>query len=95
MFFEETRPYLHGEIVGIGLLLQNFFNGESENNEFLLSLAKKYGMPCSVSDIGLSADGNTKRIFFEQLSASSAIDSENPIETAKLADGLDYLFSIK
>ena len=95
IFFEETRHFLHGEIVGIGLLLQNFFNGESENNEFLLSLAKKYGMPRSVSDIGLSADGDTKQIFFEQLSASSAIDSESPIETAKLADGLDYLFGIK
>lgn len=95
MFFEETRPYLHGEIVGIGLLLQNFFNGETENNEFLLSLAKKHGMPHSVSDMGLSADENTKQIFFEQLSASSAVDSENPIETEKLARGLDYLFSIK
>lgn len=95
MFLEETRPFLHGEIVGVGLLLQNIFNGEAENNEFLISLAKKNGMPHSLNGIGLSTDENTKRTFFEQLANSSAVDSLNASETKKLADSLDILFSLK
>lgn len=95
MFLEETRPYLHGEIVGIGLLLQNYFNGDDENNAFLLSLAKKHNMPHSLSGIGLHPNEATKAIFFTQLSASSAIDAQNAAEKIKLADSLDLLFDRK
>lgn len=46
LFPEASKPYLHGEIVGIGLVLQNHFNGEEENNKYLLELMKNYDMPC-------------------------------------------------
>ena len=42
LFPESSKPYLHGEIVGVGLLIQNHFNGEEENNKMLLELMKKY-----------------------------------------------------
>ena len=95
MFFAQSRPYLHGEIVGVGLLLQNFFNGETKNNDFLLSLMKKYGMPCSLGDIGIEATEETKKMYYEKLSASSAIENKNDAELAKLRDGLDYLWRLK
>ncbi len=95
MFFEDVKPYLHGEIVGIGLLLQNFYNGESENNEFILSLMKKYGMPHSLSTVGLENDEKTKSIFFEQLSNSTSIDSNDPAQIIKLSESLDMLFSME
>lgn len=82
-------------IVGVGLLLQNFFNGETENNDFLLSLMKKYGMPCSLGDIGIEATEETKKMYYEKLSASSAIENKNDAELAKLRDGLDYLWRLK
>ena len=34
-----------GEIVGVGLILQNLFNGEAENNKPFIALMKKHGMP--------------------------------------------------
>lgn len=95
MFFEESREYLHGEIVGIGMLLQNFFNGDEENNAFLLSLMKKYNMPCSLSDIGISPDKDVKKKYFEKLKSGSAIDENNTEELEKLQAGLDYLWRIK
>ena len=55
------------EIVGIGLLLQNYFNGEEENNEYLISLMKKYGMPHTVSGVGAALSGE----FFKNITIIS------------------------
>lgn len=95
LFFEESRQYLHGEIVGVGLLLQNFFNGETEKNDFLLSMMKKYNMPCCLTDIGIEPDAHVKELYYDKLKAGSAIDENNPEELEKLSAGLDYLFSLK
>lgn len=94
MFFEESRSYLHGEIVGVGLLLQNYFNGEVENNEFLLSLMKKYNMPCSVLGIGIKPTDEAKKMYFEKLKSGSAIDENNVEELKRLSEGLDYLWKL-
>lgn len=94
MFFEQSRAYLHGEIVGVGLLLQNHFNNEVGNNDFLLSLMKKYNMPHSLSDIGIAPSKDVKKVYFDVLKGGSAIDEENPEELEKLSAGLDYLLNI-
>lgn len=95
MFFEESRTYLHGEIVGVGMLLQNFFNGDADNNGFLLSIMKKYDMPCSLADIGISPDKEVQKMYFEKLKNGSAIDENDPEELEKLQAGLDYLWGLK
>jgi len=95
LFFEESRSYLHGEIVGVGLLLQNFFNGEQENNAFLLSLMKKYNMPSSLSDIGITADEKSLEMYYNNLKETSAIEKNNSNELIKLRQGLEYLWSLK
>ncbi|MBP3391668.1 MAG: iron-containing alcohol dehydrogenase [Clostridia bacterium] len=95
MFFEKSCQYLHGEIVGVGLLLQNFFNGEPENNDFLLSLMKRYNMPCCIEDVGIPANDTAKKLYFEKLKSGSAIDENNPEELKKLQEGLDYLWQLK
>ena len=94
MYFSESKNYLHGEIVGVGLLLQNHFNNEVENNEFLLSLMKAYNMPCSITDIGLNRSEEVKKTYFDKLKSGSAIDQSNPNELTKLEAGLDYLWGI-
>lgn len=93
LFFENSRPYLHGEIVGIGLLMQNFFNGEEKENEFLLSVMKKYNMPHSVYDIGIPADA--AELYYEKLIKTSAIDETNQNELENLKKSLEYLWGIK
>ncbi len=95
MFFEESRKYLHGEIVGVGLLLQNFFNSEEENNDFLLDLMKKYNMPRCLADIGIKATEDTKNMYYEKLKNSSAIEEDNIVELEKLTDSLNYLWRLK
>lgn len=94
MFFEESRSYLHGEIVGVGLLLQNHFNGEVEHNDFLLSMMKKYRMPGSVSGIGVAPTEEHKKLYFQKLTASSAMEGAGEAEKQRLQAALDYLWEI-
>lgn len=82
------------EIVCVGLLLQNYFNGEEENNEYLVSLMKKYGMPHTVSGVGASLSGEFFKKYYDYLKNSSAIDKNNPEECEKLRLGLEYLEKI-
>ena len=94
MFFTESRTYLHGEIVGVGLLLQNHFNGEEQSNNFLISIMKKYNMPCCLSDIGIKADQESLEIYYDKLKNSSAINQNDTDETERLLNGLKYLWSL-
>ncbi len=94
-FFPEiSKPYLHGEIVGIGLLIQNHFNGEAQNNDFLLGIMKKHGMPHCLADLAIEANEENKKIFFDAISNSSALDKNNACECEKLKVALDYFFSM-
>ena len=92
LFPKETKPYLHGEIVGVGLLMQNYFNGEIQNNELLLELMKKYNMPSSVTDIGVSKD--SFEAYYEKLKTTSAINGEDENECRRMREALQYLFSL-
>lgn len=90
----ETKPYLHGEIVGVGLLLQNHFNREIEQNLPLSELMRKNQMPHSVSGVGLPTDGDTVMKFFERLKNSSSVRSESDEECARLLESLNYFWRI-
>ncbi len=93
LFPESARPYLHGEIVGVGLLLQNHFNGEQENNTALLELMKKYNMPYRLEDIGVTKTDETFDKYYEKICNSSAIESQE--ESKKFVTSLKYLWELK
>lgn len=93
LFPKETKPFLHGEIVGIGLLLQNHFNGEAKENDALIGFMKSYGLPCSVSDIGIDQSEETLSVFYDRLCNSTAIETED--DRKKLAVSLKYLWELK
>ena len=94
LFSESARPYLHGEIVGVGLLLQNHFNGEVERNAELLTLMRKYGMPASAADVGADMNGELFEEYIRRLTASSAIDEKNPEECMRLRQSMEYFRSL-
>ena len=95
LFSDTARPYLHGEIVGIGLLLQNEYNREREQNEFLLGLMRKYNMPASVAAIGITHDEATRETYYERLCQSSAMEESGESEFARLHAALDYLWEVE
>ena len=95
LFAEETRGYLHGEIVGVGLIMQNFFNGESEKNGELISLMKNYSMPYCVSALGVACNEESFKEYYNRLKNSSAINGKDETECERLDAALRYLWNIE
>ena len=94
-FCEKVKGYLHGEMVGVGLILQNHFNHEEDNNKYLIEVMKKYNMPYRITDIGIDATEETLNAFYEKICHSSAIDEGNEEECRRLKVSLRYLWDIK
>jgi glycerol dehydrogenase len=92
LYPETAKPYLHGEIVGVGLLLQNHFNGEEANNAQLLELMKAHNMPCCIEDVGVERTEEMYQTYYEMLCASSAIETEE--ESVRLRGSLRYLWDL-
>ena len=95
LFPEDVRPYTHGEIVGVGLLAQNHFNGEEENNKLLLEIMKKYNMPYRVTDIGIDKTEKTFMLCYEKVCSSSAINKDDGSECEKFKRALEYLWGLE
>ena len=95
LYNAEAREYLHGEIVGVGLLLQNYYNGESERNEELLRWMRQYGLPHSAVGVGVDCTEESLLAYYERLKNSSSIDKENEEECRRLLEALRYLWSLK
>ena len=94
LFPETAKPYLHGEIVGVGLILQNKFNGQQENNAALIKLMQSYDMPCKIEDVGIEKSQKVKEDYYEKLVKSTAINENDELECENLKNSLDYLWSI-
>ena len=88
----ESKPYLHGELVGVGLLLQNEYNGERERNEELLTFMKKYGLPHSPESAGVPKAALPT--FYDRIMKSSAMRDTAPEAAEKLHQSLEYLWRI-
>jgi len=92
---KESGPYTHGEIVGVGLLAQNHFNGEEENNRLLLDIMKRYNMPYCITDIGVEKTEAAFDQIFQKVCTSSAINKEDEEECTKYKNALRYLWSLE
>lgn len=84
LFAEETREYLHGELVGVGLVLQNIYNGEESRNEELFALMKRYDMPFNISGVGVDSSEETLLNYYERLKNTSSINKDNEDECSRL-----------
>lgn len=93
LFPEASSPYLHGEIVGVGLLLQNHYNGEEESNEGLMGLMRKYGMPCTPAEVGVNMDSFED--YYTKICNSSSIDKNNAEECQRFRRSLEYFWRLK
>ena len=95
LFNESASPYLHGEIVGVGLLLQNYYNGEVERNDELVALMKAYAMPSCPGDLGITRSEESFCEYFNRIKNSSAIHADDRDECDRLAQALRYLWDIE
>ena len=63
-FHRETKSFLHGEIVGVGLLPQLYFNGDFDNIPFIRSLLQRLALPSSLRELNIEpTEENLQKIF--------------------------------
>lgn len=90
LYPEASKPYLHGELVGVGLLLQNEYNGEREKNAEILAFMKKYGMPSSPAASGVPKESLS--LYYEKIMKSSAMADAAPEAGKRLFAALEYFW---
>lgn len=89
---ERSAPYLHGEIVGVGLILQNHFNGAEKENELLCGWMKKYALPSSVAELGIDTDKTTRERYESAILASSAMEGASREDMARFRESMKYFW---
>ena len=94
LFPAETKARLHGEIVGVGLIMQNHFNGEEKENEVLFALMKEHGLPCCVSDIGVPHTEEVFREYLRLIKDSTAVNDKDEAECERFERSLRYLWDL-
>ena len=86
-FSEEARPYLHGELVALGLVLQIAYNGEGDPVAFTKEL-RANSIPASISDLGISG---AEDLIFDRLIKSTAMAGTSAEEQARLRAAIKYI----
>ncbi len=87
---ESVKGYLHGELVGVGLLLQNLYNQNEAENPALVAWMQAYGLPSCPTELGLPADEATKQRYFEAMMHSSAMGEVG--DGDRLAQAIDQFW---
>ena len=84
LFPAEAHDYLHGELVGIGLIPQLIFNGEAEKAAAFKAQMQSLGMPTTLSEVGIPATPETAKAYTDLIEGSNAMDGTTPEEVALL-----------
>lgn len=84
---EEAKPWLHGELVGIGLIVQLLCNGEPEEAVRFTEQMAALGMPTRLSHCVPMTDADLDAMF-EKICASSAMAGTDEAEQAGLRAAL-------
>ena len=63
LFPQESKPWLHGEIVGVGLRLQELYAGNLPEAVQLTDFMQNLGMPLSLADLFVFPAGNIPQLI--------------------------------
>ncbi len=88
-FPDQARPYLHGELVALGLVLQIAYNEEGDPVAFAKEL-RANSIPASVSDLNINAAG-AEELIFDRLVKSTAMAGTSAEEQSRLRNAIKYI----
>ncbi len=89
-YYEETKPYLHGELVAMGLLPQLAYQDLDETP--IRDLLKRMKLPHRFSDVGLSVTEEPLNWYAEKICASTAIQNTAPEYIEKMKKALMTIY---
>lgn len=87
----EAFPYLHGELVAIGLRTQLIYNGQPDTEREFAARMAEYGMPCKLTDIGIPGGEETVEQYAGALIATEMMQGTTAEEHAILRHALTYI----
>lgn len=90
LFPASVYSWMHGEMVGMGLIVQIAYNREGDPEEFRERM-KRLGMPVRLSDIGVEPTDENLSLLCEKILASTAMAGTDAEEQARFADALRLL----
>ena len=90
VFTADLLGALHGEIVGVGILPQLYYNGQEGQIEAFRAFLKRVGAPSCLTEIGFRlTDANFEKLF-EAMAASSFVGKDAASRT-KFRKGLELI----
>lgn len=92
LFPDEVKDLLHGEIVSVGIIVQKFFNdeGDPSSAEEFRRVLREYGMPLSISELGVPKSDKTVDAYYDLIAASSALAGTSDAEKALFRRALEF-----
>lgn len=88
-FTEQARPYLHGELVAVGVLVQMLYNGSSkEEVEAVRALMRRMDMPATLKEVGFPGDEESLQLMTKVLAEDTKVT--DPARIQAIRDALEY-----
>ena len=89
LFCAEARDFLHGEIVGVGLLSQYAYNEQPELVSWMRGFMRGLGAPVSLSEIGVAETEKNLSALFDFMKTARFMQAPNA-NAEKLRASLEY-----
>ena len=91
LFPKKSLNFLHGEMVGLGMLPQLVFNGKKTEAEEFKKQMIKYGLPVKISDLGIEPTEENLKLYFDAIMNSSAMAGANEEDVLAFGEALKIL----
>jgi len=85
----EVHDYLHGEMVGMGLVAQLAYNGEGDAEGFAATM-RSLSMPTTLGEVGVTAPDALEKLY-DRIAASSAMAGTDESEKERLRRVLELI----
>lgn len=90
LFTNDVLASLHGEIVGVGIIPQLYYNGQKERIEPFRAFLKRVGAPSCLTEIGFKLTDENFETLFEAMAASSFVARDED-SRAEFRRGLELI----
>ncbi|MBQ9098913.1 MAG: iron-containing alcohol dehydrogenase [Clostridia bacterium] len=92
LFPQEVKNALHGEIVGVGLLAQLYYNGRENEVEAFRRDMRSHGLPTTLTEIGVPPTDQNQKILYDSILNSTAMAGTTVEEHELLARAMKMVW---
>ena len=91
IFTREGQKAVHGEIVGVGLFCQLYFNGQQDQVQELREFMRSMDMPLSFDDLGIESSDKNLDAIEEYIVNSRHYNSDDPDDRRRLHEAVHQM----